>query len=151
MPISLPYLLFLGAAAPDQLAVKTAQGIVQWRRERCVGQWRLPGCRADVGLSDMDLDQAIAAGVRTVVLGTFVLREKWVPLLAEALARGLDLASGLHRRLADVPALAAAASRHGRRLFDVRRPTCDFAVGTGLKRPGKRLLTVGVIYGVSTE
>ena len=146
MTIRRPYLMFLGNA-PDQLAAKTAQGIVQWRRDWCVGQMRLSGCKADLGLPDMSLDQAVAAGVATVIVGVAnrggVLGEDWVPLLADALGRGLDLASGLHQRLSDVPLLAAAAARHGRQLFDVRHPTREFAVGTGARRPGKRLLTVG--------
>ena len=146
MTIRRPYLMFLGNA-PDQLAAKTAQGIVQWRRDWCVGQMRLSGCKADLGLPDMSLDQAVAAGVATVIVGVAnrggVLGEAWVPLLADALGRGLDLASGLHQRLSDVPLLAAAAARHGRQLFDVRHPTREFAVGTGARRPGKRLLTVG--------
>jgi uncharacterized NAD-dependent epimerase/dehydratase family protein len=146
MIIRRPYLMFLGNA-PDQLAAKTAQGIVQWRPEWCAGQLRLTGCAADLGLGDMSLDQAAAAGVKTVIVGVAnrggVLADDWVPLLADALGRGMDLASGLHQRLSDVPILAAAAARHGRQLIDVRHPTRDFAVGTGAKRPGRRLLTVG--------
>ncbi|HTO85177.1 MAG TPA: DUF1611 domain-containing protein, partial [Methylomirabilota bacterium] len=69
--------------------------------------------------------------------------ESWIGVLKRALELGLDLASGLHKRLSDVPALAEAARKHGRQLFDVRHPTRDFAVGTGKKRPGKRMLTVG--------
>jgi D-glutamate N-acetyltransferase len=146
MTIRRPYLMFLGNA-PDQLAAKTAQGIVQWRPEWCVGQLRLAGCKADLGLPEMTLDQAVAAGVKTVIVGVAnrggVLSDDWVPLLADALGRGLDLASGLHQRLCEVPVLAAAAAGAGRQLVDVRHPTRDFAVGTGAKRPGKRLLTVG--------
>src|SRR5438270_5537888 len=41
-----PYLLFIGDA-PDQLAAKTADGIAFWRPEICLGQLRLPGCKAD--------------------------------------------------------------------------------------------------------
>ena len=55
----------------------------------------------------------------------------------------MDLASGLHHRLADIPALREAAARLGRQIHDVRHPTREFAVGNGIKRPGKRLLTVG--------
>ena len=44
MPIATPYLLFLGDV-PDALAAKTAYGVVDWRREWCVGHLRLPGCR----------------------------------------------------------------------------------------------------------
>ena len=39
MDIAKPYLLFLGDVH-DQLAAKTAQGIVDWRPEWCVGQRR---------------------------------------------------------------------------------------------------------------
>jgi uncharacterized NAD-dependent epimerase/dehydratase family protein len=55
----------------------------------------------------------------------------------------MDLASGLHKRLSDLPALKQAADRLGRQLADLRHPTRDFAVGTGKKRRGKRLLAVG--------
>jgi uncharacterized NAD-dependent epimerase/dehydratase family protein len=55
----------------------------------------------------------------------------------------MDLAAGLHNRLADVPSLAATAEQHGRRLFDVRHPTREFELANGRKRAGKRLLTVG--------
>ena len=41
MAIERPYLLFLGDV-PDPLAAKTAYGVVDWRRDWCVGQMRLP-------------------------------------------------------------------------------------------------------------
>jgi len=56
---------------------------------------------------------------------------------------GMDLASGLHHRLTDIPALRETATRLGRQIADVRHPTREFAIGNGIKRPGKRLLTVG--------
>lgn len=146
MHIQHPYLMFLGDA-PDQLAAKTAQGIVHWRPDWCVGQLRLPGCKATLGLPDMTVEEAARAGVKTVIVGVAnrggVLSESWVSVLVEALERGMDLASGLHRRLSEVSALREAAAAQGRQLFDVRHPTRDFAVATGVKRPGKRLLTVG--------
>lgn len=146
MAILHPYLLFIGDAQ-DQLAAKTAQGVVQWRPDWCLGQLRLPGCRADLGLPDMTAEEAAAKGARTLVVGVATrggyLAEHWVPVLAWALELGLDLASGLHRRLADEPGLRQAAARFGRRLFDVRQPGREFAVGNGVKRSGKRLLTVG--------
>ena len=146
MAIEQPYLLFLGDA-PDQLAAKTARGIADWRPENCVGQLRFTDCRADVGLSDMSLDDAVAAGAKTLVVGVAnrggVFSESWMEVLERALDQGLDLAAGLHGKLADVPQLTEAAARNGRRLFDVRHPSQTFAVGDGKKRPGKRLLTVG--------
>jgi uncharacterized NAD-dependent epimerase/dehydratase family protein len=146
MSIAHPYLMFLGDAA-DQLAAKTAQGVKDWRPDWCVGQLRLPGCNADLKLPDMTVEQAAAAGVKSVIVGVAnrggVIAESWITVLKQALDRGMDLASGLHKRLADVPALAEAAKKHGRALSDVRHPTRDFAVGTGKKRSGKRMLTVG--------
>src|SRR3546814_2053993 len=56
---------------------------------------------------------------------------------------GLDLIAGMHMRLSDIPELAEAARRLGRQLIDVRVPPRQIPVGTGRKRSGKRLLTVG--------
>lgn len=141
-----PYLLFLGDVG-DQLAAKTAHGILEWRPEWCTGQLRLPGCRADLGLPEMSTADARAAGARTMIVAVAnsggVLAESWVPTIVAALEAGLDVASGLHQRLAEYPAIAAAAQAHGRTLEDVRHPKQRFATGTGLRRPGKRLLTVG--------
>jgi uncharacterized NAD-dependent epimerase/dehydratase family protein len=141
-----PYLLFIGDA-PDQLAAKTADGIAFWRPEICKGQLRLPGCKADLRIPDMTLDAAAAAGVKTVIVGTTnrggVLGEGWEGILVRAMQLGMDLASGLHHRLSDIPALRDAAAQYGRQIADVRHPTREFAVGNGIKRPGKRLLTVG--------
>ena len=105
MQIQHPYHLFLGDA-PDQLAAKTAQGIAQWRPDWCLGQLRLPGCKADLGLPELDVARAAAEGARTLIVGVAnrggLISESWLPVLLEALDRGLDLASGLHRKLADV-------------------------------------------------
>jgi uncharacterized NAD-dependent epimerase/dehydratase family protein len=146
MKIAHPYLMFLGDA-PDQLAAKTAQGVAQWRPEWCIGQFRLPACKADLGLTDMTMEQAAEAGAKTVIVGVANrggrISDEWIEVLETALSLGMDLASGLHKKLNDIPALTAAAERHGRQLFDVRHPTQDFDVATGAKRSGKRLLAVG--------
>lgn len=146
MGIEQPYLLFLGDA-PDQLAAKTAQGIFDWRPEICVGQLRFSDCNANLPLPETSLEEAAERGAKTLVIGVAnrggVISESWTEVLVRALELGLDLASGLHSKLADVPALAAAAERNGRRLFDVRHPSRQLTVGDGKKRPGKRLLTVG--------
>jgi uncharacterized NAD-dependent epimerase/dehydratase family protein len=141
-----PYLLFLGDVH-DQLAAKTAAGVAYWRPQACVGQFRLPGCHADLGLEDLTIEQAASRGAKTVIVGIAnrggVIAEAWLPSLTKALELGMDLASGLHRRLTDVPQLKTLADRLGRQLSDVRHPTQDFDVGSGKKRSGKRLLTVG--------
>ena len=146
MRIEHPYLMFLGDA-PDQLAAKTASGIVHWRRGWCLGQLQLPDCQADLGLPDMTVAEAAAAGCRTLVIGVAnrggVIPETWVPTLVDALEAGMDIAAGLHQRVADITAVGAAAAANDRRLFDVRHPVQTFDVGSGEPRAGKRLLTVG--------
>lgn len=154
MEIEKPYLLFLGDV-PDQLAAKTAHGIVDWRPDWCVGQLRLEGCKADCGLPDLDIAQAKAKGAKTLIVGVAnaggVLPEHWIGKLVEALDAGMDIATGLHKRLGSFPAIAAAAARNGRKLHDVRIPDMEFATGKGTKRPGLRLLTVGTDCSVGKK
>ncbi|PWG16853.1 N-acetyltransferase DgcN [Salibaculum griseiflavum] len=144
--IPTPYLLFLGDA-PDQLAAKVAIGIKDWRPENAVGQLRLPGCKADLGLSDMTLEEARTAGAQTLVIGVAnrggVISETWKKVLIEALDMGFDIASGLHNLLRDDPELVAAAGRAGQELHDVRVPSVSYPIATGEKRTGKRCLAVG--------
>ena len=141
-----PYLLFLGDVH-DQLAAKTAHGIKDWRPERCFGQLRLAGCRADISIPDVTIAEAAASGCRTMIVAVAnsggYLADHWVPHIVAALDAGMDVASGLHQRLVDLPEIAEAADRNGRELFDVRHPKHRFKTGTGVKRAGKRLLTVG--------
>lgn len=138
--------MFLGDA-PDQLAAKVADGVAKWRPEWCLGQFRLDGCQADLGLKDMTMEEAAAAGLKTVVIGVAnrggVIPESWKESLLKALDLGMDIASGLHNRLVDIPELKEKADALGRQLFDVRHPSRNFDVAKGSKRPGKRILAVG--------
>ena len=146
MQIENPYLMFLGDAA-DQLAAKTAHGIVHWRRDWCLGQLRLPDCHADLGLPDMSIADASAAGIRTLVIGVAnrggVVGANWIATIIAAIEAGMDVASGLHARIADIPEVRAAAEAHGRKIFDVRHSDQRFEIGTGAPRSGKRMLAVG--------
>ncbi|NOC83626.1 MULTISPECIES: N-acetyltransferase DgcN [Ruegeria] len=144
--IETPYLLFLGDA-PDQLAAKVAVGIKDWRPENAVGQYRMDGCKADLGLKDMTLTEAKAAGAKTLVIGVAnrggVISQEWKKVLVMALEEGFDLASGLHNLLRDEPDLVAVAEATGRKLHDVRVPEVDYPIANGIKRRGKRCLAVG--------
>ena len=141
-----PYLLFLGDAA-DPLAAKVAQGIKDWRPEFARGQFRMAGCNANMGLPDLTLAEAKAAGVKTLVIGVAnrggVISQAWKAVLIAALEAGFDLASGLHNLLRDEADLAAVAKANGRQLHDVRVPTVDYPIANGRKRTGKRMLAVG--------
>lgn len=141
-----PFVVFFGDI-DNEVYGKTGLGLVEWRRESCVGQLRLPGCKVDAGIADVSLAQARAAGARTLIVGSAAvgggIPDRWVATLREAATAGLDIVAGLHIRLASLPGLADAAAAAGTRLIDVRVPPTGIPVGTGRKRPGKRVLTVG--------
>jgi uncharacterized NAD-dependent epimerase/dehydratase family protein len=141
-----PYLLFLGDA-PDPLAAKVAQGIRDWRPDAAIGQFRMPGCQADMGLRDMTIAEAAAAGARTLVVGVAnrggTIAPGWLAVLRSAMEQGLDLASGLHNLLRDEPELVATAKATGRALHDVRVPEIKYPIATGKPRRGRRCLAVG--------
>ncbi|MGB6486499.1 MAG: N-acetyltransferase DgcN [Steroidobacteraceae bacterium] len=141
-----PFLLYLGKPA-DDLAIKTARGLAYWRPEWCIGQYRDPGCRLTLGLPDMMPAQAKAAGVNTMVVGTAsaggVMPRETVADIITALETNLNVAAGLHQKLRENADIVAAAKRNGRVLFDAREYTQRIPVGTGRKRSGQRLLTVG--------
>ncbi|MDR9396010.1 DUF1611 domain-containing protein [Pontimonas sp.] len=141
-----PYLVFLGDEA-DAGYAKTGVGLAYWRPDLCVGQMRLSDNAADAGLPDQSIQEAKAAGAQSVVLGVAMvggaIPAEWLPILVEALEAGMDVVAGFHTRLSSFPELVDAAERGGANLVDVRVPPADIPVGTGQKRTGRRLLTVG--------
>ena len=141
-----PYLLFLGDVT-EAIFAKTAYGLRDWAPEKCVGEYALPTATVSIGLPVLTPADAAAKGARSLLIGVAnsggFIPASWLPALTEALEAGLDIISGMHVRLSDVPGLAALAERLGRQLIDVRHPPRDLPVGTGHKRSGKRLLTVG--------
>lgn len=144
--IRLPYLLFLGDERNDSNA-KTAFGVRQWRPEACVAQWSLPGGTVDIGLPRLTPAEAVAQGARSMLIGIAPVGGKispqWIAPICEAIEAGLDIVSGMHTRLGSVDAIRETAARCGRTLHDVRHSEVRFPVGTGVRRSGKRLLTVG--------
>jgi uncharacterized NAD-dependent epimerase/dehydratase family protein len=140
-----PYLLFLGDTTEPGYA-KTAFGLRDWAGDRCVGEFAC-GATVTTGLPALTPKQARARGAKGLVIGVAnsggIIYESWIPSLVEALEAGLDLVSGMHARLGDIPALKAAATRFGRRLIDIRTPPRHIPIANGRKRSGKRLLTVG--------
>jgi uncharacterized NAD-dependent epimerase/dehydratase family protein len=141
-----PYLLFLGDVQEPSYA-KTAFGLRDWAQDKCIGELALPSGTVSAGLPRLTPAEARARGARALVIGVAnpggVIGRGWVQVLLEALEAGLDLIGGLHARLRDVPELASAAQRLGRRLIDVRDPPPNIPLASGEKRSGNRLLTVG--------
>ena len=146
LEIPQPYLVFLGDLTVAPFA-KTAFGLRDWARERCVGEYALAAATVSTGLPRLTPAEARAQGARSMVIGAATvggeITAAWIPALEQALEAGLDLVSGMHTRLESVPRLAEAAARLGRRLINVRQPPTGLPTGTGRKRSGRRLLTVG--------
>lgn len=146
MQIASPYLLFIGDAT-DQLSIKMARGAADWRPELCVGEYSVDGCTVSTGIEKMDIAQAASQGAKSFILGFAnsggILDRKWLPYILEALDNGMDIVSGLHDKLSDFPEIVEKATQKQRQLFDIRHPKAEFVTGTGVKRSGKRLLTVG--------
>lgn len=144
MKINPPFLVFLGDAQ-DYKQAKVAHGVVEWRSESCVGQMVLPGCGVDLGLPTISFDEAVAQGVATFLIGispyTTGLPESYEDVVREAMDYGLDVASPLHEPLS--AELESYAKERGVRIINFRHRTDVYPKGNGLKRTGKRLLTVG--------
>lgn len=141
-----PYLLFLGDTTEPAYA-KTAFGVHHWTPERCIGEFALAGAKVTTGLPRITPREAYALGARALLLGVAtpggLIPDHWLPALTDALEAGLDIVSGMHARLQAIPGLSGLAARFGRQLIDIRVPPADLAVGSGRKRTGLRLLTVG--------
>lgn len=141
-----PYLLFLGDTTEPGYA-KTAFGLRDWARELCLGEYACGGATVTTGLPFLTPPQAHAKGARALVIGVAnsggFIPEMWIPALIGALEAGLDIVSGMHTSLEDMPMLKAAAARYGRNLLEVRRPPANIPIASGRKRSGQRLLTIG--------
>jgi uncharacterized NAD-dependent epimerase/dehydratase family protein len=141
-----PYALWLGEATYIGYA-KTALGLKDWAPELCIAECALPEATVTAGLPRMTPADAYAAGARSLVIGIAsqggAILPSWVPSFIAALEAGLDIVSGMHSSIDDIPELKDAVLRTGRRFIEVRRPPANIRVGTGQKRTGKRLLTVG--------
>ena len=139
-------LLFLGDVNEPGYA-KTAFGLRDWAAERCIGEWSLPGATVTTGLPRLSPREAVSQGAEAMLVGVAApgggIPLSWQASLIDALEAGLDLVAGTHVRLNDLPALSSTAARLERTLVDVRTPPVPIPVGSGAKRSGRRLLTVG--------
>ena len=152
--IKAPYLIFLGGEV-GRVYAKTGSGIVDWRPELCKGQMNFVENGLDLGLPNMNIDEAVAAGIKSFVIGTAsvggAIPEQWLGVMEKALEAGLDIVGGVHKKLNNIPRLVAAAEKSGARLVDVRVPPEKIPVGSGEKRSGKRIITVGTDCAVGKK
>ena len=142
--INFPVLLFTGSCT-SKIEAKTACGLLEWRPERCVGQYDSDALF--LGIDKMTISAAVSRGAQTLLVGcaTFdgKIDEQWLPVFEEALSKGMDVACGLHDKLSDIPYLVKIAKKYDQRLIDFRHREIKFPKGTGQFREGYRVLTVG--------
>jgi len=133
--IPAPYLLYLGHST-DPLAIKTSRGVAMFRGEDCVGEFRHDDCPLTLDLPRLGMEQAVAAGAKTMVLGIAspggALGAELVADAAAALNAGMNVASGLHQRLRECfPTACVATRRRGQQLAHQGRADQDFRTTRG--------------------
>ncbi len=137
---------------------KTAVGVLRYRPEEVaavIDSTRAGRtCQECVGLGGAipvvaDVPSAAALGADGLLIGIAPqggeLPAAWRALVRDALERGWDVLSGLHRFLADDPELAALALDRGAALLDVRQtpPRRPIAAGRAARVDALVVLTVG--------
>lgn len=149
-----PYLIFIGDIDNPTYA-KTGLGIVQWRKEFVAGQLRFPGNTLDLDVPDLSAEQAVLSGVNSLIIGVAPvggsIGKHWEAELLKGSALGMDIVSGLHTRLEDIPGLADAALSSGAKLINIRIPPVSIPIATGQKRSGRRVLMVGTDCAVGKK
>jgi uncharacterized NAD-dependent epimerase/dehydratase family protein len=126
------------------LTSKTANSCIRYLPERVVAVFD----RAAAGKTAQDIlgfggaipvvgafEEGLALGPTAVLVGIAPvggrLPGEWRDWLKTAIARGLEVWSGLHTFVGDDPELAALARAHQVRIHDVRRPPPDLPVADG--------------------
>ena len=135
--IPAPYLIYLGDVT-DEACCKTGFGMAHWASERTIGQFRSNEDTVSVGLADMTLEEAVAAGAKSLIIGIAdvggCLSESWHGDLIKAANAGLNIVSGGHQKLAEIPGLSGAAAKAGVKLVemaDTRRDSLCCGGGGG--------------------
>ena len=95
------------------------------------------------------LDDGLARGPNALLIGIAPpggqIPPEWVQLVRRAIENKLEVWSGLHSFLGDIPELAEASRKHGTAIHDLRRPPAKITVANGRVRnvDATVVLTVG--------
>ncbi len=137
---------------------KTANACIRYTPERVVGiiDATRAGRRAEdvIGFGGdipvvATLDEGLSLRPNALLVGIAPaggkLPAEWILLLARAIEHGLEIWSGLHTFVGDVPELAALAAKHRVGIHDLRRPPTRLDVARGRVRniDATVVLTVG--------
>ncbi len=157
MSRELRYLILAdGLFGPEES--KTANACIRYTPERVVGiidaskagstAQQVLGFGGDIPVVGT-LEAGLALEPNALVIGIAPaggqLPDSWIRLLAGAIEHGLEIWSGLHTFIGDVPELAALAKKHGVAIHDLRRPPAKLTVANGRVRDvaATVVLTVG--------
>jgi uncharacterized NAD-dependent epimerase/dehydratase family protein len=157
LPRELRYLILADGLFGPQSS-KTANACIRYTPERVVGV-------IDASNAGRTVQQVLGFGGAIPVVATLEggvalepnalligiapaggkLPAEWVALIASAIEHGLEIWSGLHSFIGDVPELAALANKHGVAIHDLRRPPANLDVARGRVREidATVVLTVG--------
>ena len=143
--IKTPYVVYCGDQT-SKTSLKVACGVIEWVPEKVVAVTN-DSNRLFPDMQNVSLDEAVKLGAATLVIGFAPfggkLTDAIVDVAIEALNSGLDVASGLHDKLADNKFVQHAMAYTGKNVFDFRHRPDVYPLGTGKPRTGIRLLTVG--------
>src|SRR4051812_11308241 len=147
-----------GLFGPD--TSKTANACIRYTPERVVGV--IDATRAGRTAQQVlgfggsipvvaSLDEGLALGPNALLVGIAPsggqLPAEWVRLVGRAIEHGLDVWSGLHTFIGDVPEFAALAAKHGVVIRDLRRPPKGLTVARGRVRD----VNATVVLSVGTD
>ena len=157
MSNGLRYLILAdGLFGPEES--KTANACIRYTPERVAGiiDSRSAGKTAEQVLGFggaipvvATLEEGLALNPNALLIGIAPaggqLPEAWLDLLARAIENRLEIWSGLHTFIGDVPKLAELAQRNGVTIHDLRKPPKGLAVSNGRVRDVSAtvVLTVG--------
>jgi uncharacterized NAD-dependent epimerase/dehydratase family protein len=145
------YLVLAEGKSGDPHYGKTARGVIRYSPHPVVAV--LDSTRAGETMDGIPVvatvNDALCFGPTTAIVGVATQGGRfppaWRELLKSAIAKGLDVESGLHEFIGEDPELSALAARHRVELRDLRKPPPGLSVpsGTNLKVPATIVLTVG--------
>jgi uncharacterized NAD-dependent epimerase/dehydratase family protein len=156
-PSDLRYLVLAdGLFGPEES--KTANACIRYTPERVVGvldarsagktSQQVLGFGGDIPVV-ATLEEGLALKPNALLVGIAPaggqLPESWIELLSRAIDARLEIWSGLHTFIGDIPELAALAAKRGVTIRDLRRPPAKITVSNGRVRnvSATVVLTVG--------
>ena len=157
MSNGLRYLILAdGLFGPEES--KTANACIRYTPERVAGiidsrsagktAQQVVGFGGDIPVV-ATLEEGLALNPNALLIGIAPaggqLPDAWLDLLARAIENRLEIWSGLHTFIGDIPNLAALAQQHGVKIHDLRKPPRDLRVSNGRVRDVSAtvVLTVG--------